>query len=246
MDSPNLEKFSSWSDWDSFHRIYERFNEEAHTLILWPLDAAITHLTEEAKAEDEKLEPRLSSVTGEEREWLGEQQERNWQYVPDQERFLRNMALVGLLSRLIYTLRDMSRQSELIAPRRGRYEGSGELAQLWEEFRVRFGLDFSPYDQHIAFLDRLRLVRNQIVHDGGEANTPKPLAQCSIKPDGTFDMYDTAFSDRFPEFVEGSSFSAQVVVKQEHLDQGIEYSIEIVRWISEQLRAKEIESERQS
>ena len=59
-------------------------------------------------------------------------------------------------------------------------------------------------------------------------------------------MYDTSFSDQFPEFVEGSDFSAEVVVSQEQLQLGLDYSIEIVKWVSEQLRAKEVEAELQS
>ena len=238
------ETFGSWDDWDTFHLAYEKFNEGCHTLVLWPLHAAINHLKEEAEAEDAKLEPRLSSATGGEREWLGEQQQRNWQYFDDQERFLRNMALIGLLSRLIHTLRDMARSSEWMVPRRKRYGGGGELAELWEEFKVRFQLEFSAYQEHIDYLDRLRMVRNQIVHDGGEANPPKPFAESGIRPDGTIDMYDTSFSEKYPEFVEGNDFSAEVVVRQEQLDRGIECSIEIVKWVSEQLRAKEVETER--
>jgi hypothetical protein len=58
-------------------------------------------------------------------------------------------------------------------------------------------------------------------------------------------IYDTSFSDNYPEFVEGSDFSAEVVVSKEQLDRGIECSIEIVKWVSEQLRATEVETERE-
>src|ERR1035438_5372291 len=121
IDAP----FSSWSDWDSFYHAFEKFNREVHILIEWPLDAAIDHLKKEAEAEDAKLEPRLSLATGEEREALGEQQQRNWEYYPDQERFLRNMALVGLLSRLIHTLRIMASISEPTVRRKANYKGKG-------------------------------------------------------------------------------------------------------------------------
>jgi hypothetical protein len=68
----------------------------------------------------------------------------------------------------------------------------------------------------------------------------KPLGESKILPDGTFDMLDTKFSDKFPEFVHGSDFSAEVEVSEQQLDLGIERSIEMVKWISEQLRAKEL------
>lgn len=230
----------SWGNWDSYHHEFDKFQQDAYTLILWPLSAAISHLKQEAEAEDQKLEPKLSLSKGEDGEHYAELQQRNWQYFEDQERFLRNMALVGLLSRLIHTLRHMAHTSESIKPRKGSYPGTGELAQLWTEFTQRFGLDFSHHQETISYLDRLRLVRNQIVHDGGEANKMKPLGESKILPDGTFDMLDTKFSDKFPEFVRGSDFSAEVEVSEQQLDLGIERSIEMVKWISEQLRAKEL------
>ena len=53
------ETFGSWGDWDTFHLAYEKFNEGCHTLVLWPLHAAINHLKEEAEAE-----VRLASFLG--------------------------------------------------------------------------------------------------------------------------------------------------------------------------------------
>jgi hypothetical protein len=235
--------FGSWGDWNSFQREFEKLQEEAHALILWPLNAAISHLKEEAEAGDAKLEPRLSLATGDEAEHYAELQHWNWQYFDGQVRFLRNMALVGLLSRLIHSLRAMAKTSEFIAPRKGKYLGSGELAQLWTEFTERFGLDFTQLQESIDYLDRLREVRNQIVHDGGEANPLKPLHKSEILPDGTFDMLDTKFSDRFQDFVTGRDISAEVEVSQEQLDLCVDRSIEIVRWVSEQLRVKELEAE---
>jgi hypothetical protein len=230
-----------WGNWDSFHREFEKFQEEVHTLILWPLQAALSHLKEEAEQADAQLEPRLSQSSGEENEYLIEQQQRNWQHFDDQERFLRNMAL----SRLIHTLRTMALLSEAVRPRKSKYEGKGELAQLWTEFIARFGFDFSPHQISIDYLDRLREVRNQIVHDGGAANRMKPLGQSEILADGTIDFLDTSFSEKYPEFVHGSDFGAEVDVSHEQLGLGVDRCIEIVSWVSEQLRAKEIEADRE-
>ena len=42
-------------------------------------------------------------------------------------------------------------------------------------------------------------------------------------------MSDTKFSDKFPEFVQGSDFSAEVEVSEAQVDLGIEHSVKIVR-----------------
>jgi hypothetical protein len=56
-------------------------------------------------------------------------------------------------------------------------------------------------------------------------------------------MSDTKFSDKFPEFVQGSDFSAEVEVSEAQVDLGIEHSVKIVRWISKQLQAKQLEAQ---
>lgn len=43
--------------------------------------------------------------------------------------------------------------------------------------------------------------------------------------------------------MQGSDFSAEVEVSEAQLDLGIEHSVKIVRWISKQLQAKELEAE---
>lgn len=246
MNTPDLSAVDdSWGNCDGYRYRFDRFYEEIHTLILWPLNSAITHLKEEAQAEDAKLEPHLKYPTPDDEEQIFEEQQRHWQYFDGQERFLYNMALVALLSHIIHTLRTMARDSCWITPRKASYKGTGELAQLWTEFKERFGLDFVPHQEHIDYLDRLRVVRNQIVHDGGEANVLKDYGKTTINPDGSFHMYDTSFSDKYPEFVDGKEFSAMVTVSAEQLDRGIDDSIAVVRWISEQLRAIEVKFERE-
>lgn len=138
----------------------------------------------------------------------------------------------------------MARDSEWIVRSKPEYAGRGELAQLWTEFNERFGLDFTPYQERIDYLDRLRVVRNRIVHDGGEAKTLRDFGKSKTNPDGSFDMYDTSFLENYTEFVERESSSEMVAVSEEQLDRGIKDSIAIVRWISEQLRTIEIKFER--
>ena len=135
----------------------------------------------------------------------------------------------------------MARDSEHLAARQGKYKGEGELNQLWTEFTERFGFDFSHLQIQISYLDRLRKVRNQIVHDGGDAAVLKPFEKREIRNDGTFDMYDTSFADDFPEFTNGSDYNAQVMVTENQIEQGIQYSFQIVKWISEQLYSLEVQ-----
>ena len=233
--------FGSWGERDTYRHTHDKFNQDVHVLILWPLHAAMEHLKAEASQEDAKLEPHIVGASAEEHDAIIEQQDLNWQYFPEQERFLQNMALVGLLSHLIHTLRSMARDSEPLATRQGKYKGQGELNQLWTEFTERFELDFSHLHTQISYLDRLRKVRNQIVHDGGDAAVLKPFEMRDITKDGTFDMYDTSFAKDFPEFTCGSDYNAQVVVTEEQIEQGIDYSLQIVKWISEQLYPLEVQ-----
>jgi hypothetical protein len=118
-----------------------------------------------------------------------------------QERFLRNLALVALASRLVHTLKKMARLAEHICPSTHDYEGRSEFLRLWAEYGARFSIDFSAHADKIAFVEPMVRVRNQIVHEGGEANTwndatleslrqgqePKLAVAQAIRP-----RYDTA------------------------------------------------------
>src|SRR5208282_5849930 len=90
--------------------------------------------------------------------------------------FLRNMALVALSSRLTHALRNMTKSAESFAPRKkGGYghRGMSEYRRLWMEYTERFGIDFTANADRISFVEPMREVRNQIVHEGAEAQTYK-------------------------------------------------------------------------
>jgi hypothetical protein len=90
-----------------------------------------------------------------------------------QERFLRNMALVALASRLAHALRQMARHAELFIKRReGRYGASksSEFERIWAEYFERFGIDVENSGR-VGFVESMVEARNRIVHAGGEANT---------------------------------------------------------------------------
>jgi hypothetical protein len=80
-----------------------------------------------------------------------------------QERFLRNMALVALASRLTHALRNMTKSAESFSPRAKRYEKMTHLSEfnrLWLEYGERFGIDFTVHADRIAFVEPMREVRN--------------------------------------------------------------------------------------
>ena len=246
MDDETVFEPHSWLNWDSFRREFEKFNEEAHTLILWPLHAAMSHLKTEAEAEDGKLEPRFSVSTGDEREYYIEQQQRNWQYFDDQERFLRNMALVGFLSLLTHTLNEMLRAGNFVKRKKGSYrkQGDSEFTETWREFEKRFGIDFFEVNKDlVAFIEPLRHARNKIVHNGGEAHTAKHVDDIALEA-GEEGYFDLSFSKAYPQFVDGEGFPAHIRITDEHLNAAIDSAIKLVQWVSEQLRAKELEADR--
>jgi hypothetical protein len=206
----------------------------------------MSHLKPEAEAEDGKLEPRFSVSTGDEREYYIEQQQRNWQYFGDQERFLHNMALVGLLSLLTHTLNALLRAGSFVTRKKGSYrkQGDSEFAEIWREFEKRFGIDFFEVNKELVeFIEPLRRARNQIVHNGGEAHIAKHVDDIVLDA-GEEGYFDLSFSKAYPHFVDDERFPARIRITDEHLNAAIESAIKLVQWTSEQLRAKELEADR--
>jgi hypothetical protein len=153
------------------------------------------------------------------------------------------MALVALASRLTHSLRTMARSAETFSPRQGKYghKGMSEFNRLWLEYKDRFGIDFESNKERIAFVEPLQAVRNQIVHDGGEANTLKPIAEIDLSA-GQLDFLDKRFSEKYPEYVSGD----EVSVSAELLEKNITYSIDLVGWLAGELRKKELASIRRN
>lgn len=149
------------------------------------------------------------------------------------------MALVALSSRLTHALRNMTKSAELFSPRKTRYgnKSMGEYRCLWLEYAERFGIDFNSNANRIEFVETMRVVRNQIVHDGAEANTFKFNDQINWE-NGVLDFLDCSFSEKYPEYVSGNDVS----VSQEKLDEAIKSSVELVGWLAEELRKRELSS----
>jgi hypothetical protein len=213
------------------------FERDVHIIVLGTLYAGIDYLRNEAAAEAAKLEPLLSTATGEAHDRLVEDEIQIWSVFGDQERFLRNLALVGLLSRLFHTIRAMATAAEAFAPRSKEGYGNfkdGEMKQLGKEFKERFGIVFSDHQKETAFLHPLIQVRNKIVHAGGEPNKRLAIDDIELEA-GDEGFYDLTFSKKYPEFIEGEGGSAQINVSLQQLHKAVESSINMLGWISEEL-----------
>jgi hypothetical protein len=234
----------SVSNIDIFEMEYGQFQWDVHILIEGTLRASIRYLDTEARRElDEIKEARRKPLDDEYREHLVDERVDVLATNSSQERFVRNMALVALASRLTHALRNMARSAELFSDRKRRYgKGSmSEFDQLWVEYQERFGIDFDADKDRIAFVNTMREVRNRIVHDGSEANSFKPLGVVDWNS-GDAGYLDISFSEKYPEYVWGTGMSAEVNVSEEQLQKAIKASVDLVAWLAGELRARELES----
>ena len=152
---------------DFYAEEYSQFQWDVHILIGGTLQASIRYPDTEAKAELAKLEVVMEKqLDVEYHEHLVGEHIDVLATNDNQERFVRNMALVALVSRLTHALRSMARSAELFSPRKKRYGNKSmrEFGQLWLEYTERFGIDFNANVDRVAFVETIREVRNQIVH----------------------------------------------------------------------------------
>jgi len=232
------------SNMDFYRAEYVQFQWDVHLLIQGTLDASTRYLQAEAKAKLAKIEEVMhKSLDDEYYQHLEDQhgvvEARN----SSQEQFLRNMALVALASRLTHALRKMARSAQSVSDRKKRYckKNMSEFGCLWLEYTERFGIDFKANANRIEFVETMREVRNQIVHEGAEANTVKPLDEMDLSS-GDAGYLDMSFSEKYPKYVSGSGAGAEVDVSQEQLAEAIKCSIELVGWLAEELRKRELAS----
>jgi len=251
--APEYSRLSLARQADPFHCEYSRFEREVHILILGTLRAANQRLADEFEEDKAKITAGLDESTIRNSERLTDDlSELHW-FLHDQQRFLLNMAVVGLASRLTHTLRQIARAAETFSPRKKNYDSDGkdnsEFGRLWVEFRERFDVDVKADSDRAAFIQPLREVRNQIVHDGGIANPYRfrqDIQEAPFDPEreGTpFDpnkMLNLKFSAGFPEFVDGEGLDAEVAVSHEQLEYMVKSSLELVKWCAVQIRAKQL------
>lgn len=234
-----IESYDWWLDWDGFETEAGAFERDVFMLILTGLDASLKFLRTATQAEDDRLMQFIPKAKGDRAEHLAEEQADNWIQLSQQESFLRNMALVALMSRLTHALLSMLRLAEPWAPRVSDAEsGEDEYKKIWAAFRTRFGLNVSA--KYIGWIKPYSRARNHIVHKGGEANPMKPFGEIDVDA-GEEGMYDMSFSKKYCAFVSGSGFSAEVVVTEKLLDHAVKCSVRLVRYAAIELRRLELE-----
>jgi hypothetical protein len=138
--NPDLAGLNWMYTYDPYHSKFEDFERDVHILVLGTPHAAITTLKTECQQEEDKLEPHKASNDPKIQERLHDELERAWMYFGDQERFIRNMALVGLLSLLIQTLKEMARAADVFVKRNKssyRKNGDSEFVEIWREYTRR-------------------------------------------------------------------------------------------------------------
>lgn len=211
------------------------FEADVNLLIRNTVYAALTHLSTVADKDLASIKKALATATDHDAQhYLVEESVAVMATSASQERFLRNMALVALASRLHHTLKTMARQAERFSPTTHNYSGKSEFLRLWNEYTTRFSIDFKVHAAKIAFVEPMVMVRNKIVHAGGEANHWTPETHEALR-NGCEPTFDTTFSDAHPDFVHGEGWNAEVVVSQDQIDKMCDAAMALVRWLAKEL-----------
>jgi hypothetical protein len=230
---------------DFYDDEYQQFQWDVHMLIESTLNASIRHLDTIAETDLAEIKAALEkSHDDEAQQHLVDEHVDVLETNSRQAQFSRNMSLVALSSRLTHALRNMTKSAESFNPRRKAgygCRGMGEYRSLWLEYTERFGIDFSANADRIEFVETMRVVRNQIVHDGAEAVTFKFNDEIDWN-EGVLAFQDSSFSEKYPGYVSGN----EVSVSQEQLDKAVEASLSLVGWLAKELRARELASIRKT
>src|SRR4051812_30664244 len=117
------------------------FEADINLLIRNTLHAALAHLSGTADAELADIKKTLDEATDDEvQEHLVSAHVDVLATGLTQERFLRNVALVALASRLLHALKKMARLAEHFCPSTHDYRGKSEFLRLWAEYGARFSI----------------------------------------------------------------------------------------------------------
>ncbi|MFZ0278240.1 MAG: hypothetical protein WA254_19605 [Candidatus Sulfotelmatobacter sp.] len=228
-------------DIDSYEDEYQQFQRDVYLLIEGTLNASKQYLGKECETELAKIKAAMDKTDDPDHHFYIQEEYGDVLLTNiSQERFLRNMALVALASRLTHALRNMTKSAELFNPRVKRYEKMTNLSEfnrLWLEYSERFGIDFTDNTDRIAFVEPMREVRNQIVHEGAEAQTFRYLGDTDWN-DGVLAFMDTSFAEKYPAYV--SEDGNEVNVSEPQLKNAVESSVKLVGWLATELRAKEL------
>jgi len=130
---------------DFFRFEHQKFERDVHIVVLDLLEAGIKQLDRVFKRTPERFDLRLKGATQEQEDWIIDDFIDIRADHEDQQRFLRNIAIVVLLSRLRHVLLQFARHGDEIAARSDSgHPGENEFQQLWAEFRLRFGIQVPP------------------------------------------------------------------------------------------------------
>ncbi len=205
-----------------------RFEWDVRVLIGRGLQAALETLTHHLNREFEQIvewskNPEVTSAEATEARADAVTQ------MEEQATFLRNSALVMLVSRLDLVLRRMARLGDSLASRKagryqGRFQGAG-FGRLWNEYEARFGFDFIADAGEIDFVEAMALARNLIVHQGAQAVFEDPNGSLNVE-----------FAEANPQYVVHSS----VCISHELLEDNIGRSLCLVEWVANRLRELEV------
>ena len=228
-------------DFDSYDEEYQQFQRDVYLLIEGTLNASKQYLDGECRTELAKIKAAMDMTSDDEHHHHLEDEYGDVLLTNiSQERFLRNMALVALASRLTHALRNMTKSAESFSPRTKRYEKMKHLSEfnrLWLEYGERFGIDFTVHADRIAFVEPMREVRNQIVHEGAEAQTFKYQSDTDWN-DGVLAFMDASFAEKYPDYV--SEDDSEVSVSEQQLKNAVESSVQLVHWLASELRRREL------
>jgi hypothetical protein len=229
---------------DFYHDEYDQFQRDVYLLIEGTLNASKNFLDKECETELAKIKAAMDKTDDPDHHFYIQEEYGDVLMTNiSQERFLRNMALVALASRLTHALRNMSKSAESFSPRKKehkkRYKKThlSEFQRLWLEYGERLGIDFVAHKDRIAFVDVMNDVRNQIVHEGAEAQTFKFLYEFDAN-DPNPQYMDTSFAKEYPEYV--SEDGSEVNVSEQQLKDTIDASVRLVEWLASELRTREL------
>ncbi|MCU1247165.1 MAG: hypothetical protein JWQ49_194 [Edaphobacter sp.] len=232
------------TDWrlsiDFFRHEARNFGRDIEVVVLGTLNAGLKQLKADFDKRSTILTQRYEKARDEEqRDWLVDEDVDLKDGHEDQERFLRNMAAVALLSRLTHTLNNLARSGENFGPRAdSAYLGENEFARLWREYDERFGIKFNA--KHIQWIEPLRKARNLVIHNGGQANPLKPQLPNS-RNKNVEELRDYSFSKKYRQFVEGKGDSAQVTINDKQLKFALNNAVELTNWLAVEMRSKQME-----
>jgi hypothetical protein len=123
---------SMLSDIDLYRDEYQLFLWDVNILIINALRAGIQYLAGGAQTELAKIDEWMNKPASDEyQEHLVDERVDVLETNRMQERFLRNMSLVALSSRLTHSLRKMAKSAEVFSPRKKRY-GKHEYERIPE------------------------------------------------------------------------------------------------------------------